>query len=592
MWNKRKYWFRVNQVIWGGVLSALPVRAAFFSSGDENTRGPSILKQDVGVRALGLGGSAVGVVEDPSALYWNPAGIQMAPQQEVQFMHAAIFSDQTNDFLGYLRPYWRRGERETLGLAVSHLAHGQFDVVDDAQSAGTANPSETVVGVSFARPLRSGAWGLTGKWVRQDLFDQRGDSFALDAGYQATRRGWGYGIVLSNLGPALSLGEVKTELPLVIRAGLARKSLRVVRGEMTVAVQAEVPADDRPRGRLGLEWACPFAEYWRGAVRSGYRSDGSRFTLGAGLAHRGVEFNYAFAMNGELGATNLFDLTFRFGPLVAEEIKREELVTAARKALDQGQYSQTSQHLENLEHLSPRDHRLMELRAQLNQSLAETIDPDLLWKQGQEAQAAKKWETAALLYRKLLIVQPDSSEGAKVLKEVEKEIELTRAAAAQEAVRKARAKELQGVANQAREAAARKDWPTAVKAWKRVIREEGSRGRHYQDSVDCMALVYDVARKAEDGGQIDLAVTLYQSLSENPGPYQDSAQRSAQLLERAAAERGVRGQSIYEEGLRAYREGNLEKARALFEQARELAPHNRGIQKALERLNAGKSKEK
>lgn len=589
MWNKRRSWFKGSGVVLGVMLANVPGRAALFSSGDENTRGPSILKQDVGVRAMGLGGAAVGVVDDPSALYWNPAGIQSAAQQEVQFMHAAIFADQTHDFLGYLRPHWRRGERETLGLSVSHLDHGQFEVLDDAQSAGTANPSETVVGLSFARPLWSGAWGLTGKWVRQDLFDQQGDSYALDAGYQATRRGWGYGIALANLGPALSLGEVKTELPLVIRAGLARKSLRVARGEMTVAVQGEAPADDRLRGRLGLEWDRPFAEFWRGALRSGYRTDGSRFTLGAGLAHRGLEFNYAFAMNGELGATNLFDLTFRFGPRLAQEVQREELVTAAREALDQGQYSQTSLHLETLEHVSPRDPRLMALRARLNQSLAETIDPALLWKQGQEAQAAKKWETAALLYRKLLIVQPDFPEGAKALKEVEKEIELARAAVAQEAVRKARAKELLGVVKEAREAEEREDWPTAVKAWRRVVQGEGPGGRFQQESAECLARAYAAAEKAEESGQTDRAVFLYRILAEGTPPYKDSAQRRDRLLEKVAAERRRQGQALYEEGLRAYKEGNMEKARALFEKAIELAPNDRAVQKALERLKVGNS---
>jgi tetratricopeptide (TPR) repeat protein len=131
------------------------------------------------------------------------------------------------------------------------------------------------------------------------------------------------------------------------------------------------------------------------------------------------------------------------------------------------------------------------------------------------------------------------------------------------------------------------DWPDAVIAWKRVTQEEGPGGRFQQESADGLAQAYAAARKAEDMGQTDRAVTLYQALSAPPS-YQDSAQRRARLLERKAAERNQQGLSLYEEGLRFYREGNQQKARALFEQALELAPHDRSIQKALERMNAGK----
>jgi tetratricopeptide (TPR) repeat protein len=587
MWNIRKYCFKASRLVLSALWAASPVRSALFSSQDGNTRGPSILKRDVGVRAQGLGGAYAGIADDASALYWNPGGIQQVPRQEVQFMHADIFVDQTEDFLSYLRPHWRKGERETFGLTVSRLAQGDFDVVDEGQSAGTANPSETVVGLSYARPLFRGAWGVTGKWVRQDLFDQQGNTYALDLGYQVSLGKWGHGVSLANIGPAMSLGEVRTELPLVLRAGTAWKDVNLGRGALALAAQADLPADDQPRGRLGVEWSRPFAQTWRGALRCGYRMDGSRFTLGAGVARGNIEINYAYAMNGELGASNLFDLTFRFGHRLAEEVERERLLSVIQSELDQGRFSLAAQNLDTLETLSPRHKDLRDLRARLNQNLAETIDPALLWRQGQEAQGAKKWESAALLYRKLLIVQPDFPDGEKALKTVEKQIELSRIAVAQEAVRKARAKEISGFAKKARDATALQDWPDAVIAWKRVTQEEGPGGRFQQESADGLAQAYAAARKAEDMGQTDRAVTLYQALSAPPS-YQDSAQRRARLLERKAAERNQQGLSLYEEGLRFYREGNQQKARALFEQALELAPHDRSIQKALERMNAGK----
>ncbi|MBK8575680.1 MAG: PorV/PorQ family protein [Elusimicrobia bacterium] len=542
------------------------------------------MKRDVGVRAMGLGGAYAGIADDASALYWNPSGIQQIPRQEIQFMHAEIFVDQTEDFLAYVRPHWRRGERETFGLTVSRLAQGNFDVVDEGESAGTAAPSETVVGVSYARPFGPGAWGLTGKWVRQDLFDQQGNAYALDLGYQANVRNWGYGLALANVGTAMTLGDVRTELPLVLRAGAARKNISVGRGALTLAAQVDLPADDRLRGRLGVEWARLFAEGWRGSLRSGYRTDGSRFTLGAGVTRGGIELNYAYALNGELGASNLFDLTFRFGPRLKEETRRQELIAATGEALDQGNLAQASTNLNALETLSPRARALSDLRARLNQNLAETIDPALLWRQGEEAKDAKKWEAAVLLYRKLLIVQPDHAGGKKALQEVERAIDQARTVAAQEAVRKARQRETRALAERARSATARGDWAVAMKEWRLATRHEGPGGPLSIERDRMAARLYDAARKAEEAGRNQQALDLYRLLAEEDPPVRDSAQRLARLLEKLSTERRSQGKTLYEEGLTLYRSGDRAGARKLFEQALVLDPENRAIQRALERL--------
>lgn len=584
MWNERKSWFKGSGFVLGFLMVVSPGWPAFFSSQNENTRGPSILKRDVGVRAMGLGGAYVGIADDASALYWNPSGIQRIPRQEVQFMHADIFVDQTEDFLAYVRPHWRRGERETFGLTISRLAQGNLEVIDEGESAGTAEPSETVVGVSYARPFGSGAWGLTGKWVRQDLFDQQGNAYALDLGYQARVRDWGYGLALANMGTTMTLGDVRTELPLVLRAGAARKNLLVGRGALALAAQVDLPADDRLRGRLGVEWARPFAEVWRGALRSGYRTDGSRFTLGAGVTRGGIELNYAYALNGEVGASNLFDLTFRFGPCLKEETRRQELIAAAGEALDKGNLTQASTHLNAIETLSPRARELRDLRARLNQNLAETIDPVLLWRQGEEAKDAKKWESAVLLYRKLLIVQPDHAGAKKALQEVERAIDQSRAVAAQEAVRKARQRETRALAERARSATAEGDWTAAMKAWRLATRHEGPGGPLSIERDRAAAQIYDAARNAEEAGRNQQALDLYRLLADEDPPLRDSAQRLARLLEKLGAERRSRGKSLYEEGLSLYRAGDRTGARTLFEQALVLDPDNKAVQRALERL--------
>jgi hypothetical protein len=46
-----------------------------------------------GVRALGMGGAVASVADDPSAIFWNPAGISQLRQTEIEVMHAFLYEN-------------------------------------------------------------------------------------------------------------------------------------------------------------------------------------------------------------------------------------------------------------------------------------------------------------------------------------------------------------------------------------------------------------------------------------------------------------------------------------------------------------------
>jgi hypothetical protein len=46
-----------------------------------------------GVRALGLGGAVASIADDPSAIFWNPAGISQIRSTEIELMHAFLYDD-------------------------------------------------------------------------------------------------------------------------------------------------------------------------------------------------------------------------------------------------------------------------------------------------------------------------------------------------------------------------------------------------------------------------------------------------------------------------------------------------------------------
>src|SRR5258705_13679669 len=69
-------------------LAAQPARAQL-ALGDQRvgTSSGSFLRIGVGARATGLGESFVAVANDPSAIYWNPAGLASLQHSELLLSH-------------------------------------------------------------------------------------------------------------------------------------------------------------------------------------------------------------------------------------------------------------------------------------------------------------------------------------------------------------------------------------------------------------------------------------------------------------------------------------------------------------------------
>src|SRR6266571_4963191 len=58
------------------------------------------LKIPVGARAVGMGGAFVGVADDATAPFWNPAGMVYLPYKETFLQHAEQFGSLVNHNFG------------------------------------------------------------------------------------------------------------------------------------------------------------------------------------------------------------------------------------------------------------------------------------------------------------------------------------------------------------------------------------------------------------------------------------------------------------------------------------------------------------
>jgi len=286
-----------------GLLFGAGAAHAQFNLGNQRagTSSGTFLEIGVGARAVALGEAFVAVANDPTAIYWNPAGLASMQRQEVSLNHLSWPGDINYEHLAYVLPVRRFGGSFAFQLGVLST---EMDETDEYHPFGTENTfsySDFVAGAAYGRrwtdKLLVGA-GI--KYVREDLGSQVGgpvtSATLVDLGsiYYL-----GYGSVriatsLTNFGPEMTpggtfisaTGETRNydaaDPPIQFRYGLAFEPVENAQQRLTVATEITQPADNAPSAKVGLEWV------WqrRFALRSGYNfnADALRFSAGIGLA--------------------------------------------------------------------------------------------------------------------------------------------------------------------------------------------------------------------------------------------------------------------------------------------------------------------
>src|SRR5262245_19449958 len=205
---------RILPLAMAGLLAlVLPARAHATRYAGE------FLRIGVGARALGMGSAFVGLADDGTAAYWNPAGLATLERREVTAMHAEQFGSIVQyDFLSYVMPIGSPGgAKHGLGISLVRLGvdeipdtrglqvidqngNGKFDypedrlVVDESRFIFDSD-NDVALLLSYARDLRPGfSLGGNFKIIRQWLGDSlRSTGFGLDAGALWVGKTWSAG---------------------------------------------------------------------------------------------------------------------------------------------------------------------------------------------------------------------------------------------------------------------------------------------------------------------------------------------------------------------------------------------------------------
>ena len=296
---------------------------------DVSRRGTSagaMLEIGVGARAEAIGGAFVAVADDPSALYWNPAGIARIPSISVQATKTEWFvgtSFNAVDLVVPVKPIY-----SSLGLHLAVLDYGENPVRTVFRPEGTGetySALDFVAGLYWAMNITDRvSVGVGVKYFQERIWHVKGSTIAGDLSILFTTplRGLTLGGTISNLGPEFGLSgrdltrvsdidgrkdkyfnndnvaiQLATEtypLPLLFRFGVAYEWEFSPQNSVLIASNINHPSNDVETVDLGME--AKVLNYFY--LRAGYHSlfpdfhslssdnaaDG--LTLGAGLNYK------------------------------------------------------------------------------------------------------------------------------------------------------------------------------------------------------------------------------------------------------------------------------------------------------------------
>ncbi len=281
-----------------------------------------LLKSPPSARADALGGSLAAVADRSESIFWNPAGIAKLyhlGDSDLSLGYNALIETAYTGTVCYARPFAGIG---VFGFGLLYAAQSSiqgYNAVGDTN--GSFTPNDLVMDLSYGRRLGAVLAGLGLKFIRSQVADVSGTSFALDLGVQM-QSVWkpsegpiDIGLSLQNLGPPLKMGGGSDPLPTKIQGGFAWHFNERFSG----LLDGHLPVDQEPYVSLGAEGRLPVASTIKAGLRGGYNMSYSRgvpgfagVTAGFGLEVERFRVDYAWVPFGDLGSSNRFSLGYRF----------------------------------------------------------------------------------------------------------------------------------------------------------------------------------------------------------------------------------------------------------------------------------------
>jgi tetratricopeptide (TPR) repeat protein len=293
--------------------------------GQAGTRSP-FTEFGFGARSMGLGNAYVALADDPTAVHWNPAGLDYIYQQSVTFFHASLYLGTPYSFIGYAYPTLDLG---TFAIGIGRLGVGDIIETDAYYneyeqkfswekyrayiSYGLKLPWDLAAGLSLK--VERSSFGTTvryGKDVGVGVGMDLGLMYRPGLDQLPFLEDMSFGLNLINLFPLqMKEGEGADIVPLTFKFGIMRKLRFFGPGH---GVNILLDFDKSKDTDFGICFGTEYSFRDMGMIRLGYT--GEVLAFGAGAKYSIFQIDYAFgdpSTESMLGIVHRISLSINFG---------------------------------------------------------------------------------------------------------------------------------------------------------------------------------------------------------------------------------------------------------------------------------------
>ncbi len=292
-----------------------------FGQAKVGTTGAQFLELGVSARAMGMAEAFTAVVDDITAVYYNPAGLTTLYGKEMAVSYVAMPADVGFGFAAFGLPL------ESIGGVLAFSATGltSGDMIETTYEDGTINGTgrsfaynALAAGISYGRYLTDRfSVGFTVRGIFERAHDYGANGWSADVGtsYNTGFRNFRIGMAITNFGPDMRFIDNAYPLPINFKFGGSINVLEQADNVLTFSAEGSHPSDNLEKFNAGAEWIFKEFVALRAGGRFNYDVDG--FTLGGGLRvpfgeERELRVDYAFQDFGILTEVHRFTLNMAF----------------------------------------------------------------------------------------------------------------------------------------------------------------------------------------------------------------------------------------------------------------------------------------
>ncbi len=319
----------ISLLLLPGLLNAKPF-------GKVGTAALQFLKLGVDARAIGMGEAYTAVTDDVSSVYWNPAGLAPAFENQVLVSHTNWPAGIMHDFVAGT---YTNGV-QTFAAYGSVLHMDKIDITDEETFGPTGEQftnSDLAFGLNYAQQFTNKfSAGAGVKYLRENLYTFNVNSYAFDVGsmYNTGFKNIKIGMALRNFGPDVRYRvdndgdglidedpfdlfdndgdglidedgpEIESKIPLSFSLGISGDIMRTDTSHWIVSAQLDNVIDRMETWNLGTEYKMGNL-FLRAGYQINYDANGFSAGLGYQIPTRFaiIHVDYAYTDMGPLAET-------------------------------------------------------------------------------------------------------------------------------------------------------------------------------------------------------------------------------------------------------------------------------------------------